>query len=153
MSFIHSGSEIRICRVSSGKTLDGIASYMRAQASTWAYLIKNVLVTFDDDAENILVNNYYVFANSEHICLQWLPTVEVYWSQNKPCFESSHRSDIIRWCYNQLSIQRLGSWWRRLSLTLQISMDRLCRLTASLQNQKHNIQSNIFENIFEAEDH
>ena len=32
-------------------------------------------------------------------------------------------------------------------------MDRLCRLT-SLQNQKHKIQSNIFENIFfEAADH
>ena len=32
-------------------------------------------------------------------------------------------------------------------------MDRLCRLTASLQNQNHKIQSNIFENIsFEAGD-
>ena len=32
-------------------------------------------------------------------------------------------------------------------------MDSLCRLIATLQNQKHKIQSNIFENIFEAEDH
>ena len=33
----------------------------------------------------------------------------------------------------------------------QISMDRLCRLTVNLQNQKYKIQ--IFENILEAEDH
>ena len=32
-------------------------------------------------------------------------------------------------------------------------MDRLCRLTPSLQNQKHKIQSNIFENIFEVANH
>ena len=51
-------------------------------------------------------------------------------------------------------LQRLGSLWQRLSQSLQISMDRLCRLTANLQNQKHKIQSNIFENIFfEAADH
>ena len=47
-----------------------------------------------------------------------------------------------------------GCHWQRLSQSLQISMDRLCRLTANLQNQKHKIQSNIFENIFfEAADH
>ena len=32
-------------------------------------------------------------------------------------------------------------------------MDRLCKITASLQSQKHKIESNIFENIFEALDH
>ena len=32
-------------------------------------------------------------------------------------------------------------------------MDRLYRLTASLQNQKHKIQSNIFENISEVADY
>ena len=32
-------------------------------------------------------------------------------------------------------------------------MDRLRRLTASLQNQKHEIQSNNFQNIFEVADY
>ena len=32
-------------------------------------------------------------------------------------------------------------------------MDRLCRLTSSLQNQKPKIQSKIFQNTFEAADH
>ena len=42
----------------------------------------------------------------------------------------------------------------KLSQLLQIFMDRLCRLTTSIQNQKDKIQSNIFEKIFlEAADH
>ena len=47
--------------------------------------------------------------------------------------------------------QRLGSYWW--SQSLQIYMHGLCRLTASLQKKKEKMQSNIFENIFEAADH
>ena len=39
------------------------------------------------------------------------------------------------------------------SILVKIPMDRLCRLTASFQNQYHKIQSNIFVNIFEAGDY
>ena len=57
MSFIHSGSEIRIYMVSNGNKLDCIACYMRAQFFILAsYLIKNVLIPFDDDAENVLLS-------------------------------------------------------------------------------------------------
>ena len=47
----------------------------------------------------------------------------------------------------------LLSYWQKVIQSLQISMDRLCRLTASLQNQKYKIQSNVFENIFETAGH
>ena len=58
--------------------------------------------------------------------------------------------DII----TNFQLQRIGSYWQRLIQSAQISMDKLCRLKASLQNQKHKIGSNIFENIsFEAADH
>ena len=32
-------------------------------------------------------------------------------------------------------------------------MDRLCRLKANLQDQKHKIEGKIFEKIFEAKNH
>ena len=32
---------------------------------------------------------------------------------------------------------KLMSYWQRPYLSLKISMNRVCRLTASLQNQKH----------------
>ena len=47
---------------------------------------------------------------------------------------------------------RLVSYLQRLSQSLQISKNRLCRIT-SHQNQKDKVQRNIFENIFEAADH
>ena len=71
MSFIHSVSEIRIYRVSSGNKLDRIdrqlASYKTAQHNS---LVKNVLMSFDGDAN--------VFSNSELIYSQQLPQIEDY---------------------------------------------------------------------------
>ena len=46
--------------------------------------------------------------------------------------------------------RRLGSFLQRVSQSLQIFGDRR-KLTASLQNQKHKIQSKIFENIFDTD--
>ena len=50
MSFIHSGSEIEIYRVSSGNKLDGVLQ------AIWQHkpFIKNVVISFDSDAENTL---------------------------------------------------------------------------------------------------
>ena len=52
MSLFHSGSEIRIYRASSGNKLDGV------QLAIWYCkpLIKNVLISFDGNAENILLS-------------------------------------------------------------------------------------------------
>ena len=52
---------------------------------------------------------------------------------DKPHFGSSHRSNIKK--------------------IMHISIDRPYRLTANLPYQKHKIQSNIFEKMFEAADH
>ena len=52
-----------------------------------------------------------------------------------------------------VQFQRLGLYWNRISQSLQISMNRVYTLTASLQNQKQKIQSNVFGNNFEAADH
>ena len=54
------------------------------------------------------------------------------------------QDDIIA----KFPFQRLGSYWQRLRKSLQTSMDRLCRLSTSVQNQKHKMQKNIIENIF-----
>ena len=48
MSFIKSGSETRIYRISSGNKLDGIYDGRLSQ--------HNSLTFFDDDTENILLN-------------------------------------------------------------------------------------------------
>ena len=53
MSFIDSGSEITVSRVSSGNMLDGIDT----QLVIWQQnsLIKNVLIPFDGDAKDVLL--------------------------------------------------------------------------------------------------
>ena len=59
MSFIHSGSEIKIYRVSSGNKLDGIASYIYGSIHKPFYVSlfnKNVLISFVVDAENIFAS-------------------------------------------------------------------------------------------------
>ena len=59
MSFIHSGSEIKIYRVSSGNKLDGIASYIYGCIHKPFYISlfnKNVLISFVVDAENIFAS-------------------------------------------------------------------------------------------------
>ena len=58
--------------------------------------------------------------------------------------EATLQDDVIA----NFHFQRLRFYWQRLSKTLQCAMDRLCTLTTSLKNQKHNIQSNTFQNIF-----
>ena len=64
-SFIYSGSDIRIYRVSSGIKLDGIAGFL------WQHrhLIKNVLISFDSNAENNLLSILMYLQNSEPIYL------------------------------------------------------------------------------------
>ena len=54
---IHSGSEITIYNVSSGNKLDGIAKYIYDSINLFiqAYLIKNVLMSFDGVTENIFL--------------------------------------------------------------------------------------------------
>ena len=68
MSFIHNGNDMRICTVFSGNKLDCIASYIFNSISLFikAYFLKKVLLSFDDDAENILLG---IFASSKHIHL------------------------------------------------------------------------------------
>ena len=46
MSFIHSGSEVRIDKISSGNNLDEVRRHKP--------LMKNNLISFDSEAENIL---------------------------------------------------------------------------------------------------
>ena len=55
-SFIYSGSEIRTCRASTGYNLDGIAIRQHKPLYKPRYLIKNVLISFEDDAESILLS-------------------------------------------------------------------------------------------------
>ena len=52
LTFIHSGSEIRIYRLSSGNKLEGRASYMTSELFNKKCLKKS----FDGDAENILLS-------------------------------------------------------------------------------------------------
>ena len=115
-------------------------------------LIKNVLLSFDGYPENILLS-----------ILMYLQIVSTYIYNGYPKSKSffglwSHRQTML-WVFLtgatlpddvivNFKFQRLGSYWQRLSLSLQIFMDRSCRLTASLQNQEHKILANIFENIF-----
>ena len=67
---------------------------------------------------------------------------------------TSQEQQYMSYIIANFQFERLESYWQRPSQSLQIFMDRLFRLTASLQNQKHKIQNNIFENIFfEAVDH
>ena len=82
ISFIESESEIRIYRVSSGNNLDGVASYTAAKA----YSTKNVLVSFDDNAENALL-----------IILMYLQIVNTYIYNGYP------KSNTIFgfWCHRQ----------------------------------------------------
>ena len=54
MSFIYSGSEIRTYRASTGYNLDGIAIRQHKPLYKPRHLIKNVLISFEDDAESIL---------------------------------------------------------------------------------------------------
>ena len=59
MSFIHSGSEIKIYRVSSGNKLDGIVSYIYGCIHKPFYISlfnKNVLISSVVDAENIFAS-------------------------------------------------------------------------------------------------
>ena len=53
MSFIHSGSETRTYRISSGNKLDGMYGSITQHNS----LMKIVLTSFDGDAENVLHNS------------------------------------------------------------------------------------------------
>ena len=111
-------------------------------------------MSFDGDAENTLVSILtYLQIASTYIYNGYpkLKCVFGFGVTDNPCFESSHRSnkdDVFKDYF-----QRLGSYWQRVSQSLQIATNRLCRLTASLQHQKHKNWSNIFENIFEAADH
>ena len=52
---------------------------------------------------------------------------------DKPCFESSHSSNITRWCYSQLSISKT----RIILIKTKSIVANLhgCRQTASLQKQ------------------
>ena len=56
---------------------------------------------------------------------------------NKKCHltGATLQDDVIA----NFQFQRLTSYWQRLSQALQISIDRLCRLTASLQNENQKI--------------
>ena len=56
MSFIYSGSEIRTYRASTGYNLDGIAIRQLKPLYKPRYLIKNILISFKDDAESILLS-------------------------------------------------------------------------------------------------
>ena len=82
ISLIESESEIRIYRVSSGNNLDGAASYTAAKA----YSMKNVLISFDDNAENALL-----------IILMYLQIVNTYTYNGYP------KSNTIFgfWCHRQ----------------------------------------------------
>ena len=112
-------------------------------------------MSFDGDAENTLVSILtYLQIVSTCICNGYpkLKSVFGFGVTDEPCFESSHRSNKDGVIAN-FQFQRLGSYWQRVSQSLQIATNRLCRLTASLQHQKHKSQRNIFESIFEAADH
>ena len=64
-SLIQSGSDIRTYRVSGGNMLDGIAGFLWRHM----YLIKNVLIFFDSNAENNLLSILMYLQNSEPIYL------------------------------------------------------------------------------------
>ena len=64
-SLIQSGSDIRTYRVSGGNMLDGIVGFLWRRR----YLIKNVLIFFDSNAENNLLSILMYLQNSEPIYL------------------------------------------------------------------------------------
>ena len=67
---------------------------------------------------------------------------------DKPCFGSSHGAALKHDAIANIQFKRLGSYWQWIRQSLQIFMDRPCRLTASLQNRKHKIQSSILITSF-----
>ena len=151
MSLINSGSMIRIYSFFSGNKLNGKASYRCDSIRI------SVLISFDDDTENVLlsipmfykvVSTLFVMTTQNRILLLGFGVTD------KPCFETSHRSNITRWCYSQLYISKICSTltvkatWRRYrqktkSILVKIPMDRLCRLIGKLSkpiaqnNKKH----------------
>ena len=57
MSFIYSGSEIRIYRVSNGNKIRWYSSLNDSISlciNLLNYVVKNVLISFDDDVKNVL---------------------------------------------------------------------------------------------------
>ena len=76
MSITLSRSEIRIClQIFQWYKLHG-----KNYPAIWQHkpLIKEVLISFGGDAENFCLGISNLFANIEHIYLQWLPKIEVY---------------------------------------------------------------------------
>ena len=61
--------------------------------------IKNIVISFDDDAENTMLI-LLQFGNSGHIYLQWLPKIKASFLDfkftGKSYFQSSHRSNITK---------------------------------------------------------
>ena len=89
----------------------GIASYMTA----YNFLIKYVLIFFDGDAENILLN-ILMYLQIASTCIYngypKLKSIFGFGVANKPCFESSHhratlQDDVIA----NFQFQSLESYW------------------------------------------
>ena len=116
-----------------------------------AYLIKNVLISFDDDAENILLNILIYFSiMNTYICDGYpkLKYVFGFWSHRQRMFDLSAGTTLQDDVIANFLFQSVWSYRQRLKScknSLQIFMDRLCRLTASLQNQSRKSKANIFE--------
>ena len=99
MSFIHSGSEVRIDKVSSGNNLDEVRRHKP--------LMKNNLISFDSEAENILHSILIYLQIVSTNIYNGYPKLNPFFGfgvTDKPYFESSHRSTITRCRYSQSSI-------------------------------------------------
>ena len=138
MSLFYSGKEIRIYRISSGNKFNGTTSYMTAKKSFFS--LKNCFNIFWWWCGKCFSQYSDVFASNEHIYLSWLPKTEVYfWAlESQTNHVLSHltgatiQDDVIV----NFQFQRLGSYWQRVIQSFQISMDRLCRLTAKPSKSK-----------------
>ena len=125
MSLINSGSMIRIYSFFSGNKLNGKASYR------YDSIRISVLISFDDDTENVLLSIpmfYKVVSTLFVMTTQNRSLFLGFGVTDKPCFESSHRRNITRWCYSQLYISKICSTltvkttWRRYRQKLSQSL-------------------------------
>ena len=106
---IHSGSEITIYNVSSGNKLDGIAKYIYDSISLFiqAYLIKNVLMSFDGDTENIF------------LCIvMLLETVSTYICNGYPKLKS-----VFKFCSHRRTMFWVIPQEQNYKMMLQLNLD------------------------------
>ena len=142
MSFIHSGSQTRI-------NMDSMDSYAAAYIFNkkcfnifWWWCIK-----YSTQYSNVFQIASTFVTNAQHWSFFLVRSLRNHLLSHLT--GATLQDDLI----GNFQFQRLRSYWQRISQSLQIFMDRLCTLTAGLQNQKKKIQSKIFENNLEAVDH